>query len=77
MEKPKGDLINRRDFVKTTGVAAASVLLAGSLSAASVTPLARKRYAMIGTGHRGTGMWGNVMPDGHFGTHTYLAKMSG
>ncbi|HQZ94969.1 MAG TPA: Gfo/Idh/MocA family oxidoreductase [Pyrinomonadaceae bacterium] len=50
--------INRRDFVKASGVAAASALLTGSLSAATVTPLARKRYAMVGTGHRGTGMWG-------------------
>ena len=50
--------INRRDFVKASGVAAASVLLAGSLSSATVTPLARRRYAMVGTGHRGTGMWG-------------------
>jgi len=50
--------INRRDFVKAGTAAAASVLLAGSMPAATVTPLARKRYAMIGTGHRGTGMWG-------------------
>jgi hypothetical protein len=50
--------INRREFVKASGVAAASAVLAGSLSAAIVTPLARKRYAMVGTGHRGTGMWG-------------------
>ena len=28
------------------------------MSAATVTPLARRRYAMVGTGHRGTGMWG-------------------
>lgn len=58
MEKSKGDLINRRDFVKTTGAAAASVLLAGSLPVTATPILARKRYAMIGTGHRGTGMWG-------------------
>ena len=49
--------INRRDFVKVGGAAAASVMLAGTM-AASVTPLARKRYALIGTGHRGTSMWG-------------------
>ena len=42
-------MINRRDFVKTTGAAAAAVLLAGS-AAAMVTPLARRRYAMVGTG---------------------------
>ncbi len=51
--------INRRDFVKAgTAAAAATVMLAGSMTAATVTPLARRRYAMIGTGHRGTGMWG-------------------
>ena len=49
--------IDRRDFVKASGVAAASVLVAGSVLA-SVKPLARRRYALIGTGHRGTGMWG-------------------
>ncbi len=50
--------INRRDFVKAGTAAAAAVILAGSTSAATVTPLARRRYAIIGTGHRGTGMWG-------------------
>ena len=51
--------INRRDFVKAgTAAAAETVMLAGSMTAATVTPLARRRYAMIGTGHRGTGMWG-------------------
>lgn len=56
MTTPK--LIDRRDFVKTSGTAAASLLMARSYSAATVTPLARRRYAMVGTGHRGTGMWG-------------------
>jgi predicted dehydrogenase len=60
MSKPNS--INRRDFVKASGVAAASALLAGSLGA-TVTPLARKRYALIGTGHRGTGMWGKDIFD--------------
>lgn len=55
-------MINRRDFVKTTGAVAASVFLAGSVPA-TVTPLARRRYAMIGTGHRGTGMWGKDIFD--------------
>ena len=55
MTTPK--TIDRRDFVKTAGVAAASLALGGSIPA-SVTPLARRRYAMVGTGHRGTGMWG-------------------
>lgn len=48
--------LSRRDFVKTTGATAAT-LLAGTSSLAS-TQKARRRYAIIGTGHRGTGMWG-------------------
>jgi predicted dehydrogenase len=57
MARPKRDQVNRREFVKATGAAAASVFLAGPRPLAA-TPLARKRYAMIGIGHRGTGMWG-------------------
>ena len=55
-------MINRRDFVKATGVAAAGALIAGS-APAMVTSLARRRYAMVGTGHRGTGMWGKDIFD--------------
>lgn len=50
--------INRRDFVKTAGGAAAGVLLASSIIPAQVTNNARRRYAIVGTGHRATGMWG-------------------
>ena len=58
MERGKSELMDRRTFVKATGAAAATVVLAGSIPA-SVTPVAaRKKYAMVGTGHRGTGMWG-------------------
>ncbi len=49
--------IDRREFVRSTGAAAASVLLAGSLPV-TAKPLTRKRYAIVGTGHRATGMWG-------------------
>src|SRR6187399_2646321 len=56
------DQITRRDFVKSSGTAAAGMMLAGSM-AATVTPLARKRLAMVGTGHRGTGMWGKDIFD--------------
>lgn len=62
MAEPKVDGLNRRDFVRATGAAAASVLLAGPVLA-TVTPLARKRLAMVGTGHRGTGMWGKDIFD--------------
>ena len=49
--------IDRRDFMKTAGTAAAGALLANSLPA-SARPNARRRYAIVGTGHRATGMWG-------------------
>ena len=54
----KSSSIDRRDFIKSTCATAASVLLASSIVPASVTPLARRRYAIVGTGHRATGMWG-------------------
>lgn len=47
--------MKRRDFVKTAGTAAAGALLAGSLPA-SVRTNARRRYAIVGIGHRATGM---------------------
>jgi predicted dehydrogenase len=48
--------LNRRDFVRTAGAAAASVLAGGS--ALGSARQARRRYAMVGTGHRGSSMWG-------------------
>ncbi|MFN2416659.1 MAG: Gfo/Idh/MocA family protein [Pyrinomonadaceae bacterium] len=50
--------LNRRDFVRTAGTAAAATLALGGTALASLQPRARRRYAMVGTGHRGTGMWG-------------------
>ncbi|MEQ1765376.1 MAG: Gfo/Idh/MocA family oxidoreductase, partial [Pyrinomonadaceae bacterium] len=49
--------MDRRNFVKAAGTAA-GVLLGSRVIPASVTPLARRRYAIVGTGHRATGMWG-------------------
>ena len=49
--------INRRDFVKSAGIAAASVLLANALPVSAQTNK-KRRYAIVGTGHRATGMWG-------------------
>lgn len=49
--------INRRNFMKSAGIAAASVLLSKN-SAFAASPTAKKRYAIVGTGHRATGMWG-------------------
>ncbi len=50
--------INRRDFVKSATVAGAGLLLANSLNISAQSNL-KKRYAIIGTGHRATGMCGD------------------
>ena len=49
--------INRRDFVKTASVAAASILMSNALPISARTSK-KRRYAIIGTGHRATSMWG-------------------
>jgi predicted dehydrogenase len=49
--------LSRRDFVKTAGTAAAASLVLGGGSLASGQGR-RRRYAMVGTGHRGSSMWG-------------------
>lgn len=54
--------LNRREFVKTAGsaVAAASLLSHPHLARAAT---ARRRYAIVGTGDRATGMWGRDLVD--------------
>ncbi len=56
------DSIDRREFVKSGTAVVAGALLAGT-SLARVTPLERLRYAIVGTGHRATGMWGKDIAD--------------
>src|SRR5687768_8983974 len=58
-----GEGIDRRGFVKAASSAAAGVLLATHGVPAAVTPFARKRYAIVGTGHRATGMWGKDLAE--------------
>ena len=48
---------SRREFVATTGGAALASMTSG-LPALAQTTNGKKRYAMVGTGHRGTSMWG-------------------
>ena len=55
--------MDRRGFVTTAGTAAAGLLLGPRIVPAIVTPLARLRYAIIGTGHRATGMWGKDLAE--------------
>ncbi len=49
--------INRRDFVKSAAAASAGLLAANSLNVLGQTS-AKRRYAIVGTGHRATSMWG-------------------
>ena len=49
--------LNRRDFVRTAGTAAAASLVLGGGPLAAARGK-RRRYAMVGTGHRGSSMWG-------------------
>ena len=49
---------SRREFVATTGGAALAGLAEGMTPAAAMGAPAKLRYAMVGTGHRGSGMWG-------------------
>lgn len=53
--------IDRRDFVKTAGAAAAGILLSGPMVASPDS--SRRRYAIVGTGHRATGMWGKDLAE--------------
>src|SRR5687768_18622861 len=52
--------VSRRDFVKTAGTAAAATLVLGESALASVSA-PRRRYAIVGTGDRATGMWGRQL----------------
>lgn len=53
----QSDSINRRDFVKTAGAAAASLVLSNALPTSALANK-KRRFAIIGTGHRATSMWG-------------------
>jgi len=52
--------LTRREFVKTAGSAATASLLSVNPSLAPASP-ARRRYAIVGTGDRGIGMWGRSL----------------
>jgi predicted dehydrogenase len=49
--------LSRRDFVTTAGGAALGALVAGQTPLSAAQP-AKRRYAIVGTGVRGIGMWG-------------------
>lgn len=57
---PESKNLTRRDFVKTVGSAATASLLLTNSSLASINA-PRRRYAIVGTGDRGIGMWGRPL----------------
>lgn len=57
---------SRRKFITTTGTVLAGSMLMNDAVAetAALFTGPKKRYAIVGTGHRGTGMWGkDVLKD--------------
>src|SRR5262249_37399687 len=51
--------VTRRSLIAGASAVAGGSVLASSTSAFSGTaPSKRRRYAIVGTGHRGSGMWG-------------------
>jgi predicted dehydrogenase len=58
MEKKDYNLMNRREFIAAVGATSGAVVLS-PLSILNAQPKGKKlRLAMVGTGIRGTGMWG-------------------
>ena len=57
--------VSRRDFVKTAGTAAIASVVASRSTSASTPALAKRRYAIVGTGDRATGMWGRPLVQGY------------
>lgn len=54
--------MKRRHFIRNASLAATGLALAQSpLASFGATPAVKKRVAMIGTGHRGTGFWGETV----------------
>jgi predicted dehydrogenase len=59
----KENSITRRQFVATTSKAVAGAVLLSQVpnSASAKSHEKKRRLAMVGTGHRGTGMWGEAV----------------
>jgi predicted dehydrogenase len=56
--------VTRRGFLRAGGVAAAASLLPGRFAIARTAP-AKRRYAIVGTGGRGSSMWGSSVLERH------------
>jgi len=59
--------ITRREFVASTSKAVVGVVLLNQFPESAIVPppANKKRLAMVGTGHRGTGMWGKDLLAAH------------
>jgi predicted dehydrogenase len=57
------NLVTRREFVKTAGGAVAATSLFGADSLLAQVQGRKRRYAVIGTGERATGMWGKALTE--------------
>nr|WP_293843260.1 Gfo/Idh/MocA family oxidoreductase [uncultured Arsenicibacter sp.] len=49
--------LSRRDFLRQSSLATAGLVAASPLTTLAA-PMAKRKVAMVGTGHRGTSMWG-------------------
>ncbi len=56
--------VTRREFVAATGTAALASVAGGMASVAGAAPV-KQRYVLVGTGHRGTSMWGKELLERH------------
>ncbi|HEX2522081.1 MAG TPA: twin-arginine translocation signal domain-containing protein, partial [Terriglobia bacterium] len=53
--------LTRRDFITAAATAVAAASLPASNSPLAPTATGRRRYAIVGTGDRGSGMWGRSL----------------
>ena len=57
---PKPAVMKRSEFIRNTSIATAGLILSGSIPALA-GGFAKKRIAVVGMGHRGTGFWGRTV----------------
>jgi predicted dehydrogenase len=55
--------MKRRHFIKNTSLVSAGLMLSPSIS--SISNFRKKRLALVGTGHRGTGFWGRTVVENY------------
>ena len=55
--------MQRRSFIKHSSLASAGLLLSQMPLTSMASPSGKKRIALVGTGHRGTGFWGKPVVD--------------